>query len=1018
VAVLDTGDDVAFQAIVDQLNDNTQGLGLVATLVQPSDIDSAAELAPFDVVLIGDDGTDPSPDTFPSALASALATWAQDSDGGIVSVGWIGFGLATEPEQATLQPIIPVSLASGFSFDSPGSVITITSTHPVTTGVTNITIAGTFPNNFSESAAAPTAWGSVFGTSPSGNSVVVGDIPTGTDPGRSVYLGPIYSGSRSIYSDSPTWETGEADQLLEQAVNWAGNVTVDPPPTIVNNGSTAAEGGTDTITNLELQAVDPLEAPADLKYTVTTGPVNGTLQLSGTPTTIFTQADIDASLVTYLHDGSETTSDSFTFTLNDGTTTVGPAIFAITVTPVDDPPTITNNGSTAPQGGSDTINSTELFANDPDTADTALVYTVTAGPANGQIKVDGVAASSFTQQDINDSKVVYTHDGSATSSDAFTFSLSDGTTTISGQNFAITVDPTPVVSMVSIAATKQAAEPGADGEFTVTLSAPTGTPTNVTYNASGSAANGVDYQFVNGFLSIPAGETVGTILIDVIDDALVEGTETVFIALSAASGSPGVILDASQDDATVTIADDDPTASPPIVTTNTGSTVANGGTDTITQTELETTDADTPASGLTYVLTDVPNNGILRREGPTGTFTTQAVGNTFTQEEINLGRIDYVHNGTGTTSDSFSFTVTDGVTTTAPVTFNITILPMIPATVVVDPVTGKLTITGTSRDDTVTITGDGVGTGNFIVTVQQDSGPITTTNVSGVVDICVFLLEGNDNLTMNNIYITGSIEVEMDTGFDTVTLGNIDVVSTQGDLSVDLGTNDDVLNGLRIFIAGDQTILAGPGDDTLTFDGIASPFTLGTSAGGNANWNTGNDDDTVHVVYAFIVGAFSIDLGGQDDSLNIFGSAVSGNVSFFGVGGNDSLTVDTNFFDASLLLDGGADNDTIFLANGLGTDIGTINTGAGDDTVTIRNETEGRINIDTGSGTDEVDIRSSAVDRFFALLGDDNDELTAFGNLVRLETDLDGGAGNADRLLDLGNDLRGAVRQRNFEIFS
>jgi hypothetical protein len=270
---------------------------------------------------------------------------------------------------------------------------------------------------------------------------------------------------------------------------------------------------------------------------------------------------------------------------------------------------------------------------------------------------------------------------------------------------------------------------------------------------------------------------------------------------------------------------------------------------------------------------------------------------------------------------------------------------------------------------------------------------------------------------MNNAYVNGSIIIDMESGNDTVTLGDLDVVSTRADLDVDLGTGNDVLNGRRIFIGGNQLIVGGDGDDDLIFDGLASPFTLGTSAAGNANWSTGDGDDTVHIVYAFIAGAFGIDLGAGTDSLDVFGSSALGNASFFGGAGIDSLKVDTNFFDAALLLDGGADNDTVLLKNGLGTDIGTINTGAGLDTVTVLNETQGRLNIDTGSGNDTVDVRSSAFDRLFASLGEDDDELTLFGNLFRFEVDLDGGPGGADRLRDLGNDVRGALLTRNFELF-
>jgi hypothetical protein len=352
---------------------------------------------------------------------------------------------------------------------------------------------------------------------------------------------------------------------------------------------------------------------------------------------------------------------------------------------------------------------------------------------------------------------------------------------------------------------------------------------------------------------------------------------------------------------------------------------------------------------------------------------------------------------------------------------NFTGIEDVNTTITVSVQNGQLKVEGSSDDDIVTITGipAGVpGTGMYEVTTQQGSQLPQTQTVTGVTgDIRVNLRAGNDQLTMNNAFVNGAIVIEMESGNDTVTLGNLDVVSTAQDLAVNLGAGNDVLDGKRIFIGRDQLLVGGDGDDSFTFDGIESPFTLGTSAAGNANWLTGEGDDTVHVVYAFIVGAFAIDLGGGTDSLDIFGSAVSGNVVFLGGVGSDSLTVDTNFFDAAVFLDTGADNDTIFLANGLGTDISTINTGAGDDEVTVQNETAGRSNIDTGSGDDIVDVRSSAVDQFFALLGDDDDELTLFGNLVQIEADLDGGAGSADRLIDLGNDVRGELRTRNFELF-
>ncbi len=48
----------------------------------------------------------------------------------------------------------------------------------------------------------------------------------------------------------------------------------------------------------------------------------------------FTQADIDAGLVSYTHDNSDTTSDRFQFTATDGNGgAIGPTDFAITIIP-------------------------------------------------------------------------------------------------------------------------------------------------------------------------------------------------------------------------------------------------------------------------------------------------------------------------------------------------------------------------------------------------------------------------------------------------------------------------------------------------------------------------------------------------------------------------------------------------------------------------------------------------------------------------------------------------------------
>jgi hypothetical protein len=70
--------------------------------------------------------------------------------------------------------------------------------------------------------------------------------------------------------------------------------------------------------------------------------------------------------------------------------------------------------------------------------------------------------------------------------------------------------------------------------FTVTLSAPSAQPVTVQYaTANGTATAGSDYQARNGTLSIPAGQTSGTITVPVIGDRLGEPTETFAVNLSS-----------------------------------------------------------------------------------------------------------------------------------------------------------------------------------------------------------------------------------------------------------------------------------------------------------------------------------------------------------------------------------------------------------------------------------------------------------------------------------------------------
>jgi RHS repeat-associated protein len=94
--------------------------------------------------------------------------------------------------------------------------------------------------------------------------------------------------------------------------------------------------------------------------------------------------------------------------------------------------------------------------------------------------------------------------------------------------------------------------------------------------------------------------------------------------------------------------------SAPVLFTNGILTLNEGATATLTSSILQATDADNTPAELVYQITDLPDNGALLLNG-----TALALGNSFTQANLDNGNISYQHNGGETTQDAFKFTLAD-----------------------------------------------------------------------------------------------------------------------------------------------------------------------------------------------------------------------------------------------------------------------------------------------------------------------------------------------------------------------
>ena len=109
----------------------------------------------------------------------------------------------------------------------------------------------------------------------------------------------------------------------------------------------------------------------------------------------------------------------------------------------------------------------------------------------------------------------------------------------------------------------------------------------------------------------------------------------------------------------------------PVLATNTGLTVYEGETGTITSSHLLVTDLEQGPDELGYIIGTPVANGILKINT-----TAPSVSYDFFQDDIDNGRIAYEHDGTATTSDSFTFTAYDGTGGTMEITsFFVTVLP-------------------------------------------------------------------------------------------------------------------------------------------------------------------------------------------------------------------------------------------------------------------------------------------------------------------------------------------------------
>ena len=455
---------------------------------------------------------------------------------------------------------------------------------------------------------------------------------------------PVTGGERTLTLASQTEATGATPPVKKIVA--IDNVHDTFTPTSLNAAPDLKiglavqvdEGGTHTLVASDLSATDGEQSAASLVFKLDAAPAHGTLfrdingngiansnEKLGAGAT-FTQADLIAGRIKYVHDGSETAVDSLKISVSDGVVSTAAATLDIAIAPVNDAPVLTASAQ-----------------NPAYVEGTAPAALFSAAAASGVEAGQLLSSLTLAVSDLRDGaaeRVVINGQQIELSGATASGSLGE----LNGVALGYTVS-------------------FAGGSATVKVSAATGLPEADLLGL----VNGLKY------INTSANPSEGTRTVTL--------TELKDNGGTAKGGLDTATLDLSSS-VTVTAVNSAPTLSSP------GFTVLEGGTLTMTTTQFHASDADSPAASLTYKVTAAPSAGALfidaNNNGVLDSGEALPLNGSFTQAQLASGQVRYVHDGSEN-ADSFGVSVSDGSISSAPVTIAVTRTPVNDA-----PTLGKL----------------------------------------------------------------------------------------------------------------------------------------------------------------------------------------------------------------------------------------------------------------------------------------------------------------------------------------